>query len=205
MSIITFEGAERRYIRYPCNRRTLQQCISTRNDENGNILECSYRDIREDNHRRKKTLHICTFVKGPTTNTLTRYFEKKTGPLEEFHIDELFTRVGLLAGQMNLSLSFCESDEFRDFTTYAMACGAALLDKSKGNLTKQAEEIFPHHKRAFYRDVIVRTARSIHQMTLTEFTKLDYVCCAIDQGSILGRKSVDFVLESPFAKMEAYP
>ena len=125
MSIITFDGDPRRYLRDACKHRTLLRCTATRADENGNILECSYRDIREDNHRCKKTPHTCSFVKVPTTKTLTRYFEKKTVPLEEFHIDEIITRVGLMAGQMNLPLSFCESDEFYAFTTYTMACGAA--------------------------------------------------------------------------------
>ena len=88
---------------------------------------------------------------------------------------------------------------------HAMACGAFLLKNDHGNLLERAKTIFPHHKRSFYRDVMIRAAEKVHQIVMKEYQKLDYVCVAVDQGSVLGRKNVDFVLESPFSTMAAFP
>jgi len=131
--------------------------------------------------------------------------KKSESPIEDYSIDELITKIAVLAGKKNLSLTFCESDEFYDLLVYAMALGASRFDLDQGNLVQQIKRLFPQHRRKFYHDALKTTAKTIHQLTMKEFAKHQFVCCAIDQGSVSGRKTVDFVLENPFGKMESYP
>ena len=210
MALVTFLGENRKFHRYNLKGKIYIRCAETRTDENEVLLECNYRNVREDNHKRRKTPHVCKFIKAPCANLITKYFQTANpnqipDSFDDFNLDNMITKIGLLAGQQNLSLTFCESDEFYNFVTYTMAFGSANIDREEGDLIEQAKNLLPQYKRKFYRDVLVTTSRTIHQMTMKEFTKLDYVCVAIDQGSVLGRKNVDFVLENPSATMEPYP
>ena len=210
MTIVMFPPDTRRYEKYSKNHRTYIRCLATREDEEENVIECNFRNIREDNMKTRKKPHTCVFEAKPIVNTITNYFKQKNpndhpDSPDKYCIENLVTRVSMLVGRKNLPLSFSESEEFYDYTLYAMACGACLIDRSEGNYIEQAKKHFPHHKRTFYHDDLIKTARTIHKMTMKEFATLDYVCCAIDQGSVLGRKNVDFILESPFATMEPYP
>jgi len=207
MTLVSYEGDEKKYYKYKKGKKFYLRCASTTEDENGQTLECNFKDVREDNFKARKQTHICVFVLAPCTNMITKYFEKKSqeSDHEQYTLDDLVTKIAILAGQMNLPLTFCESDEFYDLATYFMAFGAAHIDPNQGKLMEQARRIFPHRKRTFYHDVMIQTASSVHIKAMKEFQKLDYVCCAIDQGSVYGRKNVDFVLESPFSTMEPYP
>ena len=205
MSIVSFPNDGKKYLRYKKGNKVFLRCAETRKDENDNLLECNFKNVREDNYKKRQSPHTCEFVKPEQTNMITSYFQQEKAKIEIFRIEDLLTKIAMLTGQMNLPLSFCESEEFYDFVTYCFAFGASVLDQSKGDLQAQAKAIFPQYKRTFYHDLFVKTASSVHLTTLQEFKKLDYVCCAIDQGTVLGRKSVDFVLENPFSPMEAYP
>ena len=134
--------------------------------------------------KRPQVSHTCEFVKPEQTNMITNYFQLEKTKIENFRIEDLFTKIAMLTGQMNLPLSFSESPEFYDFVTYCMAFGASVLEKEGDDLQTQAKTVFPHHKRTFYHDLFVKTASSVHLTTMEEFKKLDYVCCAIDQGMV---------------------
>ena len=134
MSIVRFPPDQRKYLRYKGNSRSLIRCAETQQDNEGNTLECTYRDVREDNHKSRKTLHVCTFAKTPCTNTITNYInpeikKKSQDCPDDYTIDNLITKIAILTGQKNLPLTFCESNVFYDLVIFSMACGANLIER----------------------------------------------------------------------------
>ena len=98
--IIIFPGDERRYYRYKKGQRVYVRCAEKKEDENGNTLSCSYQDVREDNHKDRKTLHICKFVSVTSTNMITNYYQKEERqPAPEFSTENLINHIALVAGK----------------------------------------------------------------------------------------------------------
>ena len=194
----------RKYIRFKKDGRTYVKCTETQEDDEGNVLECTY-TVREDKHKSRKIPHKCSFRKKEHTNTISQYFFKEQVTTAELNSSTIYSKMALLAGQMNLSLSFLTSPQFFEFVHYCMVVGSDVLDPNKGNLFEQAIEFLPQKQRKFFRNEMITTARSVHQLTMAEFKKLEFVAIAVDEGKDSIKKNVDFVLENPQCKMEPYP
>ena len=195
---------QRKYIRFQKNGRAHVKCTETRTDEDGNILECSY-IAREDKHKQRKTPHVCSFQKNSHTNTISMYFCKEEVTKIDISPESVYSKMALLAGQMNLSLSFLSSVQFHEFVKFCMVAGNIALDQQNGDLFKQAESFVPAKQRGFFRNEMITTARSVHQMTMIEFKKLPYVAIAVDEGKDSVNKNLDFILENPNCRLEPYP
>ena len=194
----------RKYIRFEKLHRIHVKCTETKRDEDGNILECTY-TAREDKHNTRKTPHVCVFKKKSHTNTISMYFCKEEVKNAEISPETVYSKMALLAGQMNLSITFLASNQFHEFVKYCMVAGNIALDSKNGNLFEQAEKFIPQKKRGFFRNEMISTAKSVHQLTMNEFKKMPYVAVAVDEGKDSLTKNLDFILENPHCKMEPYP
>ena len=209
MNIIRFEGDNRIYKKSTFKKHTVISCTEVRIDGNGNVLHCSFQNVRLDNviKKRNKAQHECKFIESPIQQTLNKFFNRNQ--MEQppsFNLDNLFYEICLLIGKQNLSLTFPISDEFYSFITFVLSVGAANLDKNKDvPLLTQAQQFFPHRQIQFYRDRLIETGRNVHDTTMHSFRSCEYVCVAIDEGSVLGTKNLDFILENPFHNWEAFP
>ena len=205
-SIITFPGDSRKYQKTIQKGRCYISCLEKRKDQNGILLCCSFQNKRLDNITRKPYIpHNCVFKQPYAINTITNYFQKINGETTtSFSLQNLQTRIILLVGQKNLSLSLPASEEFYDFVCFTLACGAANIHAEQP-LLEQARMFFPPRKEHFYHDLLIETGKTIHQSVYYSFRECPYVCVAIDEGSIHGTKTLDFVLENPFHSYESYP
>ena len=195
----------RKYINFQKDGRKHVKCGETRTDDDGNILECTY-SARADKHKSRKAPHVCTFKKRPQTNTISQYFNKEELQKADMDLNTLYSKMALLAGQKNLSLEFLTSPEFNDFVCYCMVAGKTMLnDHSHENFFDQSKKMIQLHDRKFFRNIMITTAISVHQLTMADFKILPYCTIAIDEGKDSLKKNLDFIIENPNSRMEPYP
>ena len=134
MSVISYPGDRRKYLKYKKKDRYYVKCTATQEDDKGNILECDYKDIREDKHKKRSTPHVCNFVRCTHTNTISWYFNAQNMTQTETSKEALYSKIAVLGGQKNLSLTFLESKEFYDLLISCIITGANMIDKNQGIL-----------------------------------------------------------------------
>ena len=207
----TFQGDPRRYSITAIQgdtKHTKAKCLNKVNNSDGVLCFCTY-ECRTDHLSqaiKKGSLHVCK-PGTPIGSDISEYFKQpasSTGS-EVLSTQALLERLVTFIGRKNISMTVGASDEFYELLVYAFACGA-----KHGNMAKPLESAYkfiPHLKRDKLTDLFIKTANTIHENTMRLFSadQMPYVSVAIDEGSTMSRKLLDFCLENPEYPVLSYP
>ena len=210
MKTVTYPGDHNFYGKYKhTDGKYYVRCLTTTTID-GQKYHCTYRHKREDHHKRlvqAGRIHICEWEKdNKFTKSLLDYYAKaEAKPVEslDYSAEGLKQRLAILIARRNISLDTAASDDFYDFILFCIAFGKQL-DVDDGNIIKAAKNAYPHYKEGALRKAIIESAASLKNSLCTEFSQLDFVSVAIDEGSTFGEKNVSFNLENPFSEFNPF-
>lgn len=207
----TFQGDPRTYIIIPIpgdSKHSKCKCLAKIRNSDGVICSCTY-EARTDHiieDIKKGKLHVCKpgkpigsdisdFFKAPASNTGT----------DELTAKALQERLVTFIGRKNISMTVGASDELYDLLVYAFACG--VKNGNKADPLGSGKAFLPHLKRPALTKLLIETADTVHRNTMHLFSadQMPYVAVAIDEGSTMSRKLLDFCLENPEYPIVSYP
>ena len=206
-----FEGDPRMYAILPIqgdSKHSQAKCLNKVKNSDGLLCNCTY-ECRSDHLReaiKKGSLHICK-PGTPIGLDISKFFKdpaSSTGS-ENFSTQSLLERLITFIGRKNISMTVGASDEFYELLAFAFACGAK--HGNKNHPLESAHDFIPHLGRDKLTDLFIKTANKIHENTMNFFNAkhIPYVSVAIDEGSTMSRKLLDFCLENPEYKNLSYP
>ena len=212
MTMVKYDGDQRVYYKYKKNGSThyYVDCTSKKIDEEGRQLTCSYIEKREDRHKEKLKAnkpHNCVYVLKKSETTLLNFFdkEKKQETSEIYSEDGLKHRLAILIGGKNLSVETGASKEFYDFIIYCISYGIYIGKKNDKPIEAQAISAYHHYKSSILTQTLIESAQIIKKQMMECFSKAVFISVAIDEGSIFGKKNVDFNIENPLLTFKPFP
>ena len=209
--IKVFPGDNRKYAAIPIEgngKHYKCKCQAKVRNSDGILCYCTFEcraDHLSDSIKNGK-LHTCT-PGAPVGSGIAEYFTQpasNTGT-ENFSAQALYERLITFIGRKNISMTIGASDELYELLVYAFACGAK--HGNKASPIESAKKFIPHYKRDKLTDMFIKTADNIHKNTMKLFSNdcMPYVSVAIDEGSTVSRKLLDFCLENPEYPIVSYP
>lgn len=186
-------------------KRYYLKCLEELYDDNGVLCICDMRFERDDNF--KKWLldheHECRPGFPKDQRTLDEY--QDTGDKDDMKMteDHLHREMAIFTGEMNLPLDLLTSDSFYNLAIDFISFG--LFNARVKNYRDKALELFHQIKRDKLRHLMTTEALQRHKKILTKFSKLSYVCVAMDEGTTAHYQNLHFVLENPLSIIKSYP
>lgn len=212
--LVQFPGDDRQYRKVEYNpkmKHWILQCTCEVPRDDGTTFECGFKK-REDCVKRdvaRGKLHVC-FPNNAKLNTILSYFNNPLNYTEApltFTVDGIFARLVIVLAKNNISLTAGESEEVYQLLLYTFATGYVTKKEEGKTPLEVAADKIPHHKRDKLKEVMITTASTVHEKVMKRFSVsyMPYVCVAIDEGSTMKRKLLDFVLENPNFPAPSYP
>ena len=194
----------RHYIKFqdPTNQfpRYLIKCNETIIDSFGNKCYCNMKPIRADRFRVwcVKKGHKCE--PGEIINQITieeTIIGKRTKNSTIITEEMIHLDISAFTGKYNLALSTLSSQDFYTICCKLIAFGISQKTKHDLDPMSQAISFYRPLSKDKLRAYLVEEAFKKHQRILHSFSKMPYICVAIDEGTTLKYHNLHFVLECP--------
>lgn len=200
-----FDGDPHSYIgkkRSIKDNRLTMFCSEYIFDENGKKIYCNY-SCRIDHLQekiRKGIVHKCIFSKPEKETNLDIFLNnKKLDPSLE---DNLYNNLIKISGKLNLSLNQSCSIDFYNFIEKCAYFGFEIGTRNES--FEIFSQLFPQPKRDTFRKHFIEVANVEHREIMKKYSKLNYISLAIDEGTTLNTKYLDFILINPFISLKPY-
>ena len=206
-----YPGDARDYLVTPIpgdTKHTKSKCMAKVHNTDGILCSCTF-EARTDhviNAIKTGKQHTCKAGK-PIGSVISDFFSKSdsdTGA-DSFTAKALQEKLVTFIGRKNISMTVGSSDEIYELLAYAFACGA--MHGKRSNPIESANNFIPRLKRDALTDLFITTANKLHENAMKLFAadKMPYVSVALDEGSTMSRKLLDFCLENPEYPTISYP